>query len=109
MESLRFYLVRVIRPYEIKATVPVIGHWATERGFSQSIREAQIFTSMDQIKARMPSMWAFEVIEFTSGSSLPLYKTYYTDTPKHELIPYESHVMDWAPHYMNEARKLGYI
>lgn len=40
----------------------VIGQYVTQGAFSPDIREAQIFTSMNEVRGRLPRFWEYEVI-----------------------------------------------
>lgn len=44
--------------------IGALGKWVTDSGFTDDIRKAQIFTSIDQIRSRIPLFWTFAIHEF---------------------------------------------
>ncbi len=51
-----------------------LGMWVTEGNFSTDVREAQIFTTEQEVKGRIPRFWSFDIFEFELGTMVTVSK-----------------------------------
>lgn len=72
---MKTYLAKVSRQRDNgHGTESVLGMWVTKGGFSADVREAQIFTTEQGVKARLPRFWSFDIFEFDPGTMVTVSK-----------------------------------